>query len=99
MLVCIDPLQFYVGWVSGRVDCCNKILKEAPPSKNTCNAEVPGKSSHRLELLRNYNNLYLMKVNWPVRISEDPSKLLFDSILHALNTQRMTDTGMEKAYV
>jgi len=94
-----DLLQLDVRWVSGRVNCCNKVLKKSPTPKNTCNAEVPGKSCHRLELLRNYNDLYLVKVNWPVGIPKDPAKLFFDSILNTLYTQRMTNAGVEKAYV
>jgi hypothetical protein len=40
-----------------------------------------------------------VKVNWPVGIPKDPAKLFFDSILNTLYTQRMTNAGVEKAYV
>lgn len=94
-----DSLQLDEGRISGRIDFCDEILKEASSSQKSRCRKIPRESGHGLELLGDNHDFHLMEVDRPSGIIKDATEFFFYPIFHSLNPEGMAKARVKQADV
>jgi hypothetical protein len=80
-------LDFAVWRHAGSVDVYDEILKETAASQETGHRKIARESRHGLKKVAEKDDFYLVKIHWGLRSANNSTKVIFDAILHATDTQ------------
>lgn len=95
----MDLLDLAVRRIGGGIDLYNEILKEAATTKKSCDGQLSRESGHRFKEVSEDHHLHFVKIHRNAQTADHTVEFVSNSVLKALDAQRMANTRMKDANV